>query len=103
MTADTEHFEDEDAERAYSTLSPLDGADFGGDVEPGRTTLLADMLETYFIDLEAGVPPVPLCRPDCPGLCLGCGADLASEPCSCGEPPADPRWSVLEEWRGDGQ
>lgn len=58
MTVDTEHVEDEDAERAYRTLSPLDGADFGGDVEPGRTTLLADMLETYFIDLEAGVPPV---------------------------------------------
>jgi len=50
-----------------------------------------------------GVPAVPLCRPDCPGLCLGCGADLACEPCTCGEPPADPRWSVLEEWRGDGQ
>ncbi len=49
-----------------------------------------------------GVPARPLCRPDCPGLCLGCGADLSSESCSCGEPPADPRWSVLEEWRGDG-
>lgn len=25
-------------------------------------------------------PIAPLCRPDCPGLCVICGADLASEP-----------------------
>jgi uncharacterized protein len=25
-------------------------------------------------------PIAPLCRPDCPGLCPTCGADLASEP-----------------------
>lgn len=50
-----------------------------------------------------GLPSAPVCRPDCPGLCHGCGADLATEGCSCVEPPSDPRWSVLEEWRPDGR
>lgn len=31
--------------------------------------------------LEAAV--LPLCRPDCKGLCPTCGADLNAGPCSC--------------------
>lgn len=58
MTTEADYFEDEEADRAYRSLSPLDGADFGDDVGPGRTMLLADMLETYFTDLEEGVSPV---------------------------------------------
>ncbi|MFO8191244.1 MAG: DUF177 domain-containing protein [Bacillota bacterium] len=27
----------------------------------------------------------PLCRPDCKGICAGCGADLNHEPCRCEE------------------
>ncbi len=42
------------------------------------------------VDLDAGVreaailarPMVPLCRPDCRGLCTSCGADLNEGPCS---------------------
>ena len=41
------------------------------------------------VDLDAGVreaailarPMVPLCRPDCRGLCTSCGADLNEGPC----------------------
>jgi uncharacterized protein len=47
-----------------------------------------------------GLPVAPLCRPDCPGMCPTCGADLAEDPCGCEEGPADPRWSVLDELRG---
>jgi uncharacterized protein len=28
-------------------------------------------------------PMQSLCRPDCKGLCLRCGADLNAEPCKC--------------------
>ncbi|TPW17028.1 MAG: hypothetical protein FD129_535 [bacterium] len=40
-------------------------------------------------------PMNPVCRPDCRGLCAGCGADLNSESCRCGEPLPDPRWTAL--------
>jgi uncharacterized protein len=45
-------------------------------------------------------PIAVLCRPDCRGLCLVCGADLNSEPAH-GHPDEelDPRLAVLAEWR----
>jgi hypothetical protein len=57
MTTHADDLGDEHADEAYGSLPPSDGADFGDDVEPGRTTLLADMLDTYFTALEVGVPP----------------------------------------------
>ena len=41
------------------------------------------------------LPLAPLCRPDCRGLCAGCGADLNEEACRC-EPALDPRWANLK-------
>ena len=34
-------------------------------------------------EIALRVPVFPLCRPDCKGLCAGCGADLNAGPCSC--------------------
>jgi uncharacterized protein len=45
------------------------------------------------------LPESPLCRPDCPGMCPQCGADLQSDPCSCGAQLTDERWAVLDELR----
>lgn len=45
-------------------------------------------------------PLVPLCRPDCSGLCPVCGADLNSETCSCASEVVDPRWAALDELKG---
>lgn len=45
--------------------------------------------------LAAGAPLRPLCRPDCQGLCAGCGADLNTERCNCTDDVADDRWAVL--------
>jgi uncharacterized protein len=47
------------------------------------------------------VPDAPLCRPDCPGLCPSCGADLAAGPCSCDTTVRDERWAVLDQLRVD--
>jgi uncharacterized protein len=45
-------------------------------------------------------PIAPLCRPDCPGLCPGCGADLANDPGHAHPSAAvDPRLSPLAVWR----
>jgi len=47
------------------------------------------------------LPPAPLCRPDCRGLCPVCGADRNEEPCAC-EAPRDPRWGALDVLRVPG-
>ncbi len=43
------------------------------------------------------LPARTLCREDCKGLCPRCGGNQNTEPCSCDEAPADPRWSALSE------
>ncbi|MEQ1700487.1 MAG: DUF177 domain-containing protein [Ilumatobacteraceae bacterium] len=45
-------------------------------------------------------PSTPLCRPDCAGLCLTCGANLNDRACGCTAAPADPRWSALDGLKG---
>jgi DUF177 domain-containing protein len=47
------------------------------------------------------VPDAPLCRPDCPGLCPICGADLAEGPCGCDTTERDERWAILDQLRVD--
>ena len=45
-------------------------------------------------------PIAPLCRPDCPGLCVTCGADLGSHPGhSHGPDDIDPRLEGLASLR----
>ena len=46
------------------------------------------------------LPPAPLCRPDCAGICPQCGADRNAAPCACGPDLVDPRWAGLEQLRG---
>ena len=47
------------------------------------------------------VPGYALCRVDCKGLCLTCGAELNLGPCACESSSADPRWSELDRLRGE--
>lgn len=44
------------------------------------------------------VPGFALCREDCLGLCVNCGADRNTGACSCA-PSVDPRWDALRETR----
>ena len=37
----------------------------------------------------------PLCRPDCAGLCPGCGADRNIATCECDDDDVDDRWAAL--------
>ena len=46
-------------------------------------------------ELLLALPPKPLCRPECKGICAGCGAELNHEPCTC-KPVTDPRWDALK-------
>ena len=44
------------------------------------------------------VPAFALCREDCLGLCLTCGADRNTGACKCA-PAIDPRWAALRAAR----
>ncbi len=46
------------------------------------------------------LPLVPLCRPDCRGLCPQCGVDRNVTSCDC-RAPGDPRWATLDALRFD--
>jgi uncharacterized protein len=67
-----------------------------------------DDLDAYFYDepelsvapiveerIQMAVPMKPLCREDCPGLCVTCGKDLNQGPCGCQTETIDPRWEAL--------
>lgn len=46
------------------------------------------------------LPLLPLCRPDCAGLCPSCGTDRNEATCSCSA-PRDDRWAALDALRDD--
>jgi len=60
-------------------------------------------LEGDLLDLEPllrdavvlSLPFQPLCRDDCPGLCIECGARLADDPDHQHDEAIDPRWAAL--------
>lgn len=77
--------------------------------DPDRTARPTDLddevsrLEGDLIDFEPllrdavvlSLPFRPLCRDDCPGLCIECGARLADDPEHGHDAPVDPRWAAL--------
>lgn len=73
------------------------------DEDFGVVRVEGEILETEPLiaeQVQLSLPVKPLCRPDCAGLCPGCGADLNSEPCRCESKPTDPRWAALAALRG---
>lgn len=47
--------------------------------------------------LQLWLPMRPLCREDCRGICVQCGANRNEGECSCPDRPVDPRWESLEK------
>jgi uncharacterized protein len=81
-------------------------------VETDNVELLAEDLgvaayEGDAVDLDElvreqillALPLRNLCREDCKGLCLKCGADLNAGQCSCEQGETDPRWAALADWK----
>jgi uncharacterized protein len=66
--------------------------------EAGAYLELRGLIES---GVRLAISPRPLCRPDCRGLCPGCGADLNVEDhrpgCEVKKPPPDPRLEKLRE------
>ena len=71
---------------------------------------LASRLHGDLIDLEPllrdevvlDLPFQPLCRDNCLGLCVECGANLNENPDHRHETGLDPRWEALRGLEGDG-
>jgi uncharacterized protein len=63
----------------------------------------AARLDGELLDLEPllrdavvlALPFRPVCRPDCPGLCVECGIRLADQPDHHHQNGVDPRWGAL--------
>lgn len=58
-------------------------------------THMLDMSEAIRQYFGLNMPFSPVCRDDCKGLCLTCGADLNDTKCSCDDVIRDPRWGAL--------
>jgi uncharacterized protein len=73
-------------------------AELGADAEDDAELQVRD----DHVDLEPALrdavvlalPPAPVCRDDCPGLCPECGFRFADDPAH-GHDAADPRWAAL--------
>jgi uncharacterized protein len=61
-------------------------------IEHDQLDLVPIVRDVVMIDL----PVVPLCRPDCAGLCPTCGVDRNQTPCTCDVAIVDDRWSALD-------
>jgi uncharacterized protein len=64
--------------------------------EVGR--MQGDLLDLEPVVRDAVVltlPPNPICRPDCPGLCPECGVHFDDLPADHSHDDGDPRWAAL--------
>jgi uncharacterized protein len=81
---------------------PIVDANTGGRVREDTAPDAFRISERFVLDLGEGTrqylmmaePAKPLCRPDCAGLCAGCGTDLSTGQCTCQETDDD-RWYAL--------
>ncbi len=69
--------------------------------EPGAEFVVADdgILDLSPLlreEIITNTPQHVLCKPDCAGLCLDCGANLNDGPCECDQSPIDPRLMALK-------
>lgn len=75
-------------------------------VEGDTYPITHDQVDLELVAREAillALPLAPLCREECAGLCLTCGADLNESVCSCTLADGDPRWAALEGLRFETQ
>jgi uncharacterized protein len=76
------------------------------DTEAGWVTgpgPVLDVTEVIRQQLLLAVPMVPLCRPDCRGICPVCGANRNERDCGHSDRPADPRWAPLAKLKIEDQ
>lgn len=100
LTAVTSPVEVDIEEEALPSIDIDTGAPLDAGSEPDALRIddhhELDLSETVREAISLAEPIVVLCRPDCRGLCLVCGADLNADPShSHGADELDPRLAAL--------
>jgi uncharacterized protein len=83
----------------YDDHGPASGRNVADDLDDDVSRLEGDLIDLEPLLRDAVVlalPFQPLCREDCPGLCIECGARLADDPEHRHDEPIDPRWAALQ-------
>jgi uncharacterized protein len=57
---------------------------------------ILDLTEVVRQDMLLAIPPFPVCRSKCAGLCSVCGQNWNEGPCECATEEIDPRLQVLK-------
>lgn len=57
---------------------------------------ILDLTEVVRQDILLSMPPFPVCRSKCAGLCPKCGKNWNEGPCDCKDEDIDPRLEVLK-------
>ena len=92
------------AEEFLPTVDPQRGVPLPAPAEDEEALAIdaqhqIDLTPVLRDELALTEPMHPLCRPDCPGLCPGCGRPLDVGTCSCTADEPDPRLAALAELR----
>ena len=58
---------------------------------------IIDLTEVIRQDMLLALPPHPVCRSKCAGLCPNCGKNWNEGPCDCTHDELDPRLQVLKQ------
>ncbi len=93
-------------EEALPVIDPVSGQPVDTATEPDALRLT----DHHELELEGAVrdaielaePIAPLCREDCPGLCMVCGLELGSGPHDHPDEGIDPRLEGLRQFVDDG-
>jgi uncharacterized protein len=92
-------------EEFLPTVDPTSGAPVAVDAAEADVARIdahheIDLAALLADELALAEPMHPLCRPDCPGLCVVCGArlDAAVHPDHAGS-EVDPRLAALADWK----
>lgn len=88
------------AEEFLPSVDPERGTPLAGPAPDEEALLLdgrhqIDLMPILRDELVLAEPMHPLCRPDCPGLCPGCGRNMAVGSCDCSAFQPDPRLVAL--------
>lgn len=75
-----------------------------GDDDPETSRLEGELIDLEPIlrdQVVLDLPFQPVCREDCAGLCVECGADLNADPGHRHEQSVDPRWAGLRSYAAE--
>lgn len=87
-------------EEYLPTVDPLHGTPLAAPAEDEQAQAIdehhqVDLAPIIHDEVLLAEPMHPLCRPDCPGLCPGCGRRLDKGTCNCSVGDPDPRLEPL--------